>query len=78
MATAEEVWRYAYGDSTNCFNALHWASREILRKDDPTGRGYEMTTHEHVKWMAKKQADMDAKLDAIAEKLEAVESALSK
>lgn len=36
-----------------------------------------MTTHEHVKWMAKKQADMDAKLDALAEKLEAIESAVA-
>lgn len=65
MATAEEVWRYAYGDSDNCFNALHEASREILRKDDPSGRGMELTTHEHVKWMAAKQADMAARLERI-------------
>lgn len=47
-----DVWEYRYGDSDNCFNALHNASREVLRRDDPTGRGIAMTTHEHVKWIA--------------------------
>ena len=70
MATPAEVWGYTYGDSGNCFNALHEASREILRTDDPTGRGVHMTTHEHVKWIAAKQADM-------AECLERIEAMLA-
>ena len=36
---------------------------EVTRKDDPSGRGIKMTTHEHVKWMAAKQAEI---ADAIA------------
>lgn len=72
MATAEEVWRYTYGDSDNCFNALHYASREILRKDDPTGRGYELTTHEHVKWIAAEQAAQKERLERIEAKLDAL------
>lgn len=36
---------------------------EVTRKDDPSGRGVKMTTHEHVKWMAAKQAEI---ADAIA------------
>lgn len=47
------------------------AAREILRTDDPTGRGVHMTTHEHVKWIAAKQADM-------AERLERIEAALTR
>lgn len=72
MATAEEVWRYTYGDSDNCFNALHYASREILRRDDPTGRGYELTTHEHVKWIAAEQAAQKERLERIEAKLDAL------
>ena len=36
---------------------------EVTRKDDPSGRGISMTTHEHLKWMAGKQAEI---ADAIA------------
>lgn len=36
---------------------------EVMRKDDPSGRGVKMTTHEHLKWMAGKQAEI---ADAIA------------
>ena len=36
---------------------------EVTRKDDPSGRNVKMTTHEHVKWMAAKQAEI---ADAIA------------
>lgn len=70
MATPADVWQYRYGDSDNCFNALHNASREVLRTDDPTGRGVQMTTHDHVKWMAAKQADMDERLKRIEAMLE--------
>lgn len=49
---AARVWEYAYGGTDNCFNALHRASSEVLRTDDPTGREVNSTTHEHVKWIA--------------------------
>lgn len=45
----------------------HAVEDEVTRRDDPTGRGVEMTTHEHLKWVAKKQADMDGRLEAIGE-----------
>lgn len=41
------------------------AVQEVLRTDDPSGRGMNLTTHEHVKWMAGKQADMAARLERI-------------
>lgn len=44
---------------------LKRAAREILRTDDPTGRGVNMTTHDHIKWIAAKQADMAARLERI-------------
>lgn len=47
------------------------AVREVLRTDDPSGRGMNLTMHEHVKWIAAKQADM-------AERLERIEAALTK
>lgn len=31
---------------------------EVMRTDDPSGRGIEMTTHGHIKWMARKQAEV--------------------
>ena len=36
---------------------------------DPTGRGVEMNDHDHIKWLAAKQAKMDEKLDKIIAKL---------
>lgn len=36
---------------------------------DPTGRDVEMNDHDHIKWMAAKQAEMAEKLDAIIAKL---------
>lgn len=67
-----DVWEYTYGGSDNCFNALHLASREILRTDDPTGRGQELTVHEHVKWIAAKQEEMRVRQEAIEGKLDAL------
>ena len=36
---------------------------------DPSGRDVEMNDHDHIKWMAAKQAEMAEKLDAIIAKL---------
>lgn len=75
---APEAWkRIARGDGAaqdenegGDVDELGRAAREILRTDDPTGRGVNMTTHEHVKWIAAKQADM-------AERLERIEALLT-
>lgn len=52
---------------------------ELHRTDDPTGRGAEMKTHDHVKWIAKAVADLgtaveetNAKLAALAEDVAAI------
>lgn len=44
---------------------------EVTRTDDPTGRGYEMTTHPHVKWIAKK-------LEIIGDQLNELKAELAK
>lgn len=53
---AEAVWRYWWdgegGEYDNCYNKLSRTCEEVTRTDDPTGRGYESTTHDHVKWIA--------------------------
>lgn len=67
-----EVWEYSYGGDDNCYNALHLASREVLRRDDPTGRGQELTVHEHVKWIAAKQEEMRLRQEAIEGKVDAM------
>lgn len=65
-----EAWgRIARGgresESGEGMGILEEAAAEIMRTDDPTGRGVHMTVHEHVKWMAAKQADMAARLERI-------------
>ena len=61
-------------DGNNVYNRLLGVDnltqanyRELHRTDDPTGRGCEMTTHEHVKWIGKLLQEMDARITALAE-----------
>lgn len=44
--------------------------KEVTRKDDPTGRGKKYNDHDHLKWMAAKQALMDERQQAIEAKLD--------
>lgn len=44
---------------------------EVLRRDDPTGRGIAMTTHEHVKWIAAKSSRMASPMAADAASMSA-------
>lgn len=60
-------------DGNNVYNRLLGVDnltqanyKELHRTDDPTGRGCEMTTHEHVKWIGKILQEMDAKISALA------------
>ena len=58
MPTAQEiaqaVWEYAFDENpyTNNYNKISEVHDEVLRRDDPTGREQNCTTHEHVKWIA--------------------------
>lgn len=42
---------------------------EVTRTDDPSGRGVKMTTHEHVKWIAGKQAEIADAITALGEQV---------
>ena len=59
-----------------CAGWLQATHNEVMRTDDPTGRGCEMKDHDHIKWIAKAVKDnaaaieaLDAKLDSIIDKL---------
>lgn len=49
---------------------------EVMRTDDPSGRGIKMTTHEHVKWMAAKQAEIADAIAKLGEQLAELTAAL--
>ena len=59
-----------------CAGWMQATYNEVMRTDDPTGRGCEMKDHDHIKWIAKAVKDnaaaieaLDAKLDSIIDKL---------
>lgn len=66
--TPASVWGYTWSgdtDKNTVYTKLamtHSYAQQILnelrRTDDPTGRGVELTTHDHVKWMAAAQQEM--------------------
>lgn len=43
---------------------------------DPTGRGKELTTHDHVKWIAAKEEDIQTKLDEVDEAIQKLQELL--
>lgn len=51
---------------------------EVTRKDDPSGRGIEMTTHGHIKWMARKQAETAELLAQVAETSKTIAEGMQK
>lgn len=57
---------------TNINTQVDVCAHEVTRKDDCSGRGVEMSDHDHIKWMAAKQAEMydmlAAILDAVSQK----------
>lgn len=60
MPTADEiatkVWERPWGNKV-MGEMVRGTYDEVTRKDDPTGRGMNSTTHEHLKWMAKVQQE---------------------
>ena len=68
---AEAVWNFSQ-NGVLCRDRLQGtdeaaneARRQLTRTDDCSGRGMELNDHDHIKWMAAKQAEMDEKLDAV-------------
>lgn len=53
-------------------NAANGANNKLADTSDPTGRGKEMTTHDHVKWIGASQQDIIGKLDDIKAGVDAV------
>lgn len=51
---------------------------EVMRKDDPSGRGVKMTTHGHLKWMAAKQAEIADAIAQVAETSKTIAEGMQK
>lgn len=49
---------------------------QVTRTDDPSGRGVQSNDHDHIKWLAAKQAEMAERQTAMDAKLDAIVSAL--
>lgn len=53
------------GNTVSAETMLSAVDKELQRTDDPSGRKVALKDHDHIKWIAAKQADQDAKLDKI-------------
>lgn len=53
-------------------NAANGANNKLADTSDPTGRGKEMTTHDHVKWIGASQQDVLAEIRAAREDIAAL------
>lgn len=67
-----------------CAGWMQATYNEVMRTDDPTGRGYEMKDHDHIKWIAaavKENADaiegLESKLETLENKLDSIIEKLS-
>lgn len=75
-AVSNAVWNFDQ-NGTLCRDRLQGADQaacaardELQRTDDPSGRDIHMKTHDHIKWLAAKQNEMDEKLNKIVAMLE--------
>lgn len=75
-AVSNAVWNFDQ-NGTLCRDRLQGADQaacaardELQRTDDPSGRDIYMKTHDHIKWMAAKQNEMNEKLNKIVAMLE--------
>lgn len=74
---ADKVVNYNLGGSTlrdriiETDFAASVAAKEVTRIDDCTGRGNEMTTHDHIKWIAATMQSINGKLAEVIEALDA-------
>ena len=74
-AAADKVWRYILNseegdaDAGNYLREIRRNSRELVRTDDPTGRGSEHTMQFRLAFVGARLDDIEAKLDEIAAKI---------
>lgn len=79
MATPQEVANAVWGYDINGVmardrlqgtdEAANRAAGAVTRTDDPTGRGAEMTTHEHIKWIAASVSKLGESIEALTEEV---------
>lgn len=83
MPTVEDIWNFkqngvAMRDRIQGIDESSWAAKNSAKEavdiltdtSDPTGRTTDMSIHDHVRWMAKKQQAMYEMLEDIAKKLD--------
>lgn len=59
-------------------NAANGANNKLADTSDPTGRDMNLTTHDHVKWLAKNQQDVINAIKALQDSVDALGVMLSK
>lgn len=80
---ALKVWNMVLngsgGSDREAWRMLSEAAREVTRTDDPSGRGVDMNDHDHIKYIAAKQAEMaerqvdiEQSISDLADKLDAI------
>lgn len=75
MATKEEIAEAVWGHDINGHGAgerLYLCNKMDYDKSDPTGRGVELTTHDHVKHIAKAVAELSEAVAALSAKVGAL------
>lgn len=77
LTSAHDGQTYPFSAFIVGTNDAAWqAANEIKRTDDPTGRGNNSTTHEHIKWIAKAISDMNTTLNSINDNLNTINSGI--
>lgn len=66
---AGDLLRYTHYDTLR-------GTEQVTRTDDPTGRDMNLNDHDHIKWLAARQADQNEVLAEIQAKLDVVMAAL--
>lgn len=75
MATKEDVAEAVWGHGINGHTAgerLYLCNKMDYDKSDPTGRGMELTTHDHVKHIAKAVAELSQAVGELSAKVDAL------
>lgn len=79
---AEAVWNFSQNGTLmrdrvqGTDEAANAVRQQVYSTADPTGRGAELNDHDHIKWIAAKQATMKDQLDQLAADVDAILSKL--
>jgi hypothetical protein len=80
----DQVWSHKINDYTAA-DRLYLCNKYDYDTSDPTGRGKELNNHDHIKWMAAKEDEIQVKLNEVDEAIskltelvEAIDSKLNK